>query len=160
MDILWQDLRFALRGFRRNPACPLSLSKRRKAHPTRRTARRQRIDEEQASVSEAIQMSIDEIRTKVRNFERKIRRRNLREYVAAAFIAAGFTFYAWRYSPSTIVRVGHLSVAVGALFFAYQLHRRGSSRIQPKELGTMVVPIFISASSNASALSSMRVGDG
>jgi Flp pilus assembly protein TadB len=86
--------------------------------------------------SEGIQMSIDEIRTKARSFERKIRRRNLREYIAAAFIAAGFAFFAW-HSPSPIIRLGNLTVAVGALFFAYQLHLRGSSRTQPKEMGTM-----------------------
>jgi hypothetical protein len=91
----------------------------------------------QSQHPEAIQMSIDEIRTKVRNFERKIRRRNLREYVAAAFIAAGFAFFAWHSPKWPIVRVGHLTVAAGGLYFAYQLHRRGSSRTQPKELGTM-----------------------
>jgi hypothetical protein len=91
----------------------------------------------QSQHPEAIQMSIDEIRTRARNFERKIRRRNLREYIAAAFIAAGFTFFAWHYSWSTIIRVGYLSFAAGALCFAYELHRRGSSRPEPKELGTM-----------------------
>ena len=91
----------------------------------------------QSQNPEAIQMSIDEIRTKARNFERKIRRRNLREYIAAAFIAAGFSFFAWHYSPLMIIRVGHLTVAAGALFFAYQLHRRGSVRTQPREMGTM-----------------------
>jgi Flp pilus assembly protein TadB len=84
---------------------------------------------------EATQMSIDEIRTKARNFERKIRLRNFREYLAAAVVAAAFIWFAW-HSPWPIVRVGHLLVAAGALCFAYELHRRGSSRTQPKELGT------------------------
>ena len=85
---------------------------------------------------EAIQMSIDEIRTKARNFEHKIRRRNLREYVAAAVVAAAFAWFAW-HSPWPIIRMGHLTMAVGALFFAYQLHRRGSSRTEPREMGSM-----------------------
>jgi hypothetical protein len=84
---------------------------------------------------EATQMSIEEIRSKARSFERKIRRRNLREYVAAAFIAAFFGFFAWR-PPLPIMRVGSIAVAVGALCFAYELHRRGSSQTEPKDLGT------------------------
>ena len=91
----------------------------------------------QSQHPEATQMSIDEIRTRARNFDRKIRRRNLREYIAAALIAAAFTFFAWHNSWSTIIRVGYLSVAAGALCFAYELHRRGSSRTEPKELGTL-----------------------
>jgi hypothetical protein len=90
----------------------------------------------QSQNPEATQMSIDEIRTRVRNFERKIRRRNLREYVAAAVIAAGFAFFAW-HSPLPIVRVGHALVAVGALYLGYQLYRRASSKTVPRELGAM-----------------------
>ena len=81
-------------------------------------------------------MSIDEIRTRARNFDLKIRRRNLREYIAAALIAAAFTFFAW-HSPSTIIRVGHALVAAGALYLGYQLHRRASSKTVPRELGAM-----------------------
>ena len=90
----------------------------------------------QSQHSEATQMSIDEIRTKARNFERKIRRRNLREYLAAVVVAASFAFFAW-HSPSRMVSLGNLAVAAGALCFAYELHRRGSSRNKPKDLGTM-----------------------
>jgi uncharacterized membrane protein YfcA len=84
---------------------------------------------------EATQMSIDEIRSKARSFERKIRRRNLREYVAAALIAAAFGFFAWHF-PLPVMRVGFIAVAVGALCFAFELHRRGSSQTEPKDLGT------------------------
>jgi uncharacterized membrane protein YfcA len=90
----------------------------------------------QSQKTEAIQMSIDEIRAKAQRFERKIRRRNLREYVAATVVAAAFAFFAW-HAPSTILRVGYLSVAAGGLFFAYELHRRGSSQSEPKTLGTV-----------------------
>ncbi len=80
-------------------------------------------------------MSIEEIRSKAQNFERKIRHRNLREYVAAAFIAAAFGFFAWRF-PLPVMRVGFIAVAVGVFCFAYELHRRGSSQTEPKDLGT------------------------
>src|SRR3954454_4363821 len=90
----------------------------------------------QSQKTEAIQMSIDEIRTKAQRFERKIHRRNLREYIAATVVAAAFAFFAW-HAPSTILRVGYLSVAAGGLFFAYELHRRGSSQREPKTLGTV-----------------------
>jgi len=83
---------------------------------------------------EANQMSIEEIRSKARSFERKVRRRNLREYVAAVLIAAAFGFFAWRF-PLPVMRVGFIAVAVGALCFAYELHRRGSSQTEPKDLG-------------------------
>jgi len=84
---------------------------------------------------EATQMSIEEIRSKARSFERKIRRRNLREYLASAFIAAAFAFFAWRF-PLPVMRVGFIAVAVGALCFAFELDRRGSLQTEPKELGT------------------------
>ncbi|HMJ60370.1 MAG TPA: hypothetical protein VK493_01360 [Bryobacteraceae bacterium] len=83
---------------------------------------------------EATQVSIDEIRTKARDFGRKIRRRNLGEYAASAFIAAGFAFFAW-HSPSTVLRLGNALVAAGALYLGYQFHRKGSSQKAPKELG-------------------------
>ena len=85
---------------------------------------------------EATQMSIEEIRSKARSFERKIRHRNLREYVAAALIAAAFGFFAWHFPASPVILVGFIAVAVGALCFAFELHRRGSSQTEPKDLGT------------------------
>jgi hypothetical protein len=90
----------------------------------------------QSQNPEAIQMSIDEIRTRARKFQTKIRRRNLREYVGAAIVAAAFAWLAW-HSPSTVVRVGHALVAAGALYLGYQLHRRASSQTVAKELGAM-----------------------
>ena len=84
---------------------------------------------------EATQMTIDEIRSKARSFERKIRRRNLREYAASALIAFVFGFFAWRF-PLPVMRVGFSAMAVGALCFAYELHRRGSSQAEPKDLAT------------------------
>jgi len=42
---------------------------------------------------EPVQMSLEEIRQKAEGFQNKIRRRNLREYVAGAFVFAAFPLF-------------------------------------------------------------------
>ena len=101
---------------------------------------------------EATQMSIEEIRSKARSFERKIRRRNLREYLASAFIAAAFAFFAWRF-PLPVMRVGFIAVAVGALCFAFELDRRGSLQTEPKGTRNHCVAGFLYSPARAPAQS-------
>jgi hypothetical protein len=81
-------------------------------------------------------MSVDEIRTKARDYQKRIRRRNLREYMGVAIVIAGFGWFAWQ-APSLSARVGHLLIVAGALYIAFQLHQAGSSKTVPADLGLM-----------------------
>jgi len=81
-------------------------------------------------------MSVDEIRTKARDYQKKIHRRNLREYLGVVIVIAGFGWFAWN-APSLDARVGHLLIVAGAIFIAFQLHQAGSSKTVPADLGLM-----------------------
>ena len=86
---------------------------------------------------EPVQMSLEEIRQKAERFQKKIRHRNLREYVAAVLVVAGYGFYIW-FLP--YVRVGSVLVIAGTLYVVYQLHKRGAAKPVPESLalGTCV----------------------
>jgi len=81
-------------------------------------------------------MSLDEIHKKAQRFQRSIHRRNVREYVAAAIVVAGFGFYIWRFDD-ILVRIGSALVITGALYVVHHLHKMGSARTVPADLGSV-----------------------
>ena len=80
--------------------------------------------------SEPLQMTVEEIRMKAAQFQKKIARRNLREYVAVAIVVVVFTGYAI-FLPGALIKAGSILTVVAALFVAYRLHHKGSSRPVP-----------------------------
>jgi hypothetical protein len=76
---------------------------------------------------EGIPMSIDEIRVKAQKFQRKIGRRNLREYLAGLIVVIFFGYSLWR-NPDTVTRVGFVLIIAAIFYVMYQLHHRGSAR--------------------------------
>lgn len=74
-----------------------------------------------------------ELRRKMHRFERGTARRNLREYLAAAFIVSGFAYYIYLF-PMPLVRVGCALVIAGILYAMFELHRRASAESAPAEL--------------------------
>lgn len=83
---------------------------------------------------EGIRMSIDEIQQKAGKFQKKILWRNGREYVAAFVIAVYFGFELWR-TTDVLTQIGFGLVIAGLLYMVGQLHRKGSSRSLPAEMG-------------------------
>ncbi len=83
---------------------------------------------------ESVKMSLDEIRRKAQRHEGTIRRRNGREYVAAAFVVAIFGYYIWHFHE-WFMRIGSGLVIAGAVYMVFQLHRRGSAASAPADLG-------------------------
>jgi Flp pilus assembly protein TadB len=83
---------------------------------------------------EPVKMSLDEIRRKAQRHGRTVRRRNGREYVAAAFVVAIFGYYIWHYHE-WFMRIGSGLVIAGAVYMVFQLHRRGSAASAPADLG-------------------------
>lgn len=84
--------------------------------------------------TEGPRMSIEEIRGRAGKFERKIYWRNAREYIVALGMVVFFGFEFWRI-PYALTRVGYGLMIAGLLYVVWQLHRRGSSRTVPEELG-------------------------
>jgi len=78
-------------------------------------------------------MTLEQIREKAHNYQRKIRRRNAVEYVA---IASTSVFFAWTIFlvPLAGMRVGAALCILGGWYVAYQLHRRARPRIAPADL--------------------------
>ena len=80
---------------------------------------------------EPVQMSLEEIRHKAEAFQRRIRHRNLREYVAAAFVFVGSGYFIWRF-PGLRLAVGLL--LAGTIYVLYQLHTGGAAKTVPESL--------------------------
>jgi len=66
--------------------------------------------------------------------QRTIKRRNLREYVAAALVLAVFAYYSWIF-PALLLRIGCGLIIAGTGYVIYQLHRRASARPAPADMG-------------------------
>lgn len=88
----------------------------------------------QSQPTEPPRISPEDLRRKMRNFERRIFWRNLREYTAGALVVAAFGFYEWKL-PALLLRVGSGLTIAGALYVMFQLHRRASVRPAPADLG-------------------------
>ena len=76
-------------------------------------------------------MSLEEIRQKAEGFQKTIRNRSLREYVASAFVFAGSGYFMWRF-PELRLAVGLL--LAGTIYVLYQLHTRGAAKTVPASL--------------------------
>ena len=78
-------------------------------------------------------MSIDQIRTMARSLERRVTRRNRREYVAAGIAAGLFGWLGW-IGPSATIRVGAGLVVAASLLVVHQLRVRGTTVALPADL--------------------------
>jgi hypothetical protein len=84
----------------------------------------------QTQPMENITMSLEEIRRRAGKFQRRIWWRNAREYAAIVVVVVVFGYY-FKLVPGLVARVGSVLTIAGALFVAYQLHRRASSETAP-----------------------------
>jgi Flp pilus assembly protein TadB len=78
-------------------------------------------------------MSLEEIRDKAQKFRARIRRRNLREYLAAVVVVIAFAYYIYKFTDP-LIRIGSGLVIAGAMWTMYQLHRRTAPRSLPAGL--------------------------
>jgi hypothetical protein len=72
-------------------------------------------------------MSLERVRAEAQRWQRRIARRNAREYAAFAIVAVMFGRAAWT-SPSDLVRVASVLIVAAAAFVSYYIHTRGRSR--------------------------------
>ena len=75
---------------------------------------------------------LEEIRRKARQFEKRIRHRNLREYVGAAVAIAAFTFYIFKF-PSPMIRAGSALIIAGVICIVIQIYKRASPGTLPAD---------------------------
>ena len=80
-------------------------------------------------------VSLDELRHDAERFQRRIGWRNGREYLAVALLVGWAAYDGW-HAPSALFVAASALVIGGALFVAWQLHRRGSQLpATPETLG-------------------------
>jgi hypothetical protein len=83
---------------------------------------------------EGATLPLEEIRRRAGKFERRVRNRNRREYIAAVFVLCAFTFYFFRFTDP-LVRVGSLVTIAGTIYVVAQLYRRSTPATLPSEFG-------------------------
>lgn len=76
----------------------------------------------------------EDLRRRMDKFERRVFRRNMREYAAGVVVIAGFGYFGWTLH-GLLIRVGAGLIIAGALLVMFELHRRGSARTPPADLG-------------------------
>jgi RNA polymerase sigma-70 factor, ECF subfamily len=88
------------------------------------------------NVATKIHRSVDDLRRKAGKFRKRIFWRNAREYVAALGVIVFFGYQlAHTTDADTLVRVAFGLMIAGVLYMVWHLHRRGSSRSLPEEMG-------------------------
>src|SRR5665213_1136508 len=77
-------------------------------------------------------VTLENIHARAGKFQKRVRARNLREYIAAAVVVIGFGAYIWLL-PGMLAKTGSALVIAGTLYVVWQLHRRGASQNLPHE---------------------------
>ena len=84
-------------------------------------------------------LSLNQLRERSSWLEKKIRQRNLVEYIAAAIVVLVFTGYAL-FLPDPMVKLGSVMIVAGVLYVAWQLHRRASpGKVDPDAAAANVI---------------------
>ncbi len=76
-------------------------------------------------------VTLDNIRGHAETFQRQIRRRNLRETLAAAAVALVFGWYVWIF-PGWMIKAGSVLAIAGTLIIVWQLRRRAGATTLPE----------------------------
>lgn len=84
----------------------------------------------QSQETQEASMSIEQIRARATKFQRRVRLRNLIEYLAVPLVVAGYARIAWQ-AAEPMTQVGAAMVMLGALVIAWQLNRRAGARRTP-----------------------------
>jgi len=85
---------------------------------------------------EGIKMSAEEIHKRAGRFERKIRFRNVREYVAS-LIAVGLLGYSFLTAHGLLFRTTFALFIAGMVWIVVQLHRKGAAKSMPTGVDTL-----------------------
>jgi hypothetical protein len=75
-------------------------------------------------------ISLADVQARARKFERRIFRRNRREYLASLVVIVAFAAIAWA-AVGWMMKLGGVLVIAGTLYIVWRLHRDGSTRRAP-----------------------------
>ncbi len=84
---------------------------------------------------EEMRFSVEELRAKAAKFQRRVQRRNLREYLAALFVIVFCGVACWN-TPQIVPRIAFALLIAGAIFYIWYLRRRGFARPVPENMGS------------------------
>ncbi len=82
---------------------------------------------------ERITLTIDQVRARATAFERRIRNRNIREYIAGVVVIAAFGLQLWRAQGWRVIPPALMLLAT--IYVLFQLHRRAGVRSVPADMG-------------------------
>lgn len=86
----------------------------------------------QAMPTTPVAITADEMRTRASAFQRKVRHRNLVEYIAAAFVTVIFGWYATFPVPATpLWPIANIMIIAGVLVVVWNLHRLARATALP-----------------------------
>lgn len=81
-----------------------------------------------------VTITVEEMRTRSLTFEKKVGRRNLIEYIAAAFVIAIFAWYAtWPIPATPLWPIANIAIIIGTLVVVWNLHRIAGATGTPGE---------------------------
>jgi hypothetical protein len=80
--------------------------------------------------TEGTTVTLQDIRNRAAKFERRVRNRNLREYIAGAVVIVLFGLGAWNLQ-GWMIKLGCGLIVAATLYVTWQLHRRGRARGVP-----------------------------
>jgi hypothetical protein len=83
---------------------------------------------------EEMKISVEELRAKAAKFQRRMRMRNIREYIAALVVIGIFTLFFVKMTD-TIPRIGFAMIIAGSIYYMFHLWKWGSSKSVPAEMG-------------------------
>lgn len=79
-------------------------------------------------------ISLEQVREMARRLERRVARRNRREYIAAVVVVFGYGWILWQV-PLAAVRIGAGLIIAATIFVCYRLHVHGSAASLRTDLG-------------------------
>ncbi len=88
----------------------------------------------QSQPVEGTQMSVEAIRLRAANFEQRISRKNLREFILCLLVAASFVYFMVT-MPELPFRITWGLFIAGMIWIAVRLRRKGRPRTMPEGLG-------------------------
>jgi hypothetical protein len=81
-----------------------------------------------------MKFSVEELRAKAAKFQRGIRRRNLREYLAGLVVIVSFGVEFWN-AKHMVPRIALASLIAGVIFYIWYLRQKGSGMLLPANMG-------------------------
>ncbi len=81
-------------------------------------------------------VTLENVHERAAKFQKRVRNRNRREYIAAVFVVAVFGWYIW-ILPDVFLKAGSALTILGALCVTWQLHVRGSAARLPQDSSAM-----------------------